>query len=213
MEIPLDAQVECKDGVCGRSEFVLINPVNAQVTHLVVKENSSGNKEYIVPVDKVAETIADTVRLCLNKAELEKMEPFIETRFIKWDPPDRSNVGWERGMYGLGTYYYMPYNTIDERAYEPVKIQNVPKGELALHRGTRVEATDGYIGNIDEFIVDPKNSQITHLVMREGHLWGKKDVIIPVSAIDKTYEDIVFLNLDKRKIEALPAIPVHRLWA
>ena len=48
MEIPLQAQVECTDGVCGRSAFVLIDPVADQVTHVVVKEDSSPNKEYIV---------------------------------------------------------------------------------------------------------------------------------------------------------------------
>ncbi len=38
MEIPLNAQVECTDGVCGHSACVLINPVTDQVTHLVVQE-------------------------------------------------------------------------------------------------------------------------------------------------------------------------------
>jgi hypothetical protein len=50
MEIPLNAQGECSDGVFGRSAFVLINPGIDQVTHLVVKEDSSPNTEYIVPI-------------------------------------------------------------------------------------------------------------------------------------------------------------------
>ncbi len=54
MDIPLQAQVECTDGVCGRSVYVLINPVIDKVTHLVVKEDAS-NIEYIVPVDSVIE--------------------------------------------------------------------------------------------------------------------------------------------------------------
>ncbi len=61
MEIPLKAQVECTDGDCGRSVCVLINPVIDQVTHLVVKEDSSPNTEYIVPVDSVAATFADAI--------------------------------------------------------------------------------------------------------------------------------------------------------
>jgi len=44
MEIPLNTQVECTDGVCGHSVFALINPLIDQVTHLVVKEDSSPNK-------------------------------------------------------------------------------------------------------------------------------------------------------------------------
>ncbi len=83
MEIPLQAQVECTDGVCGRSEYVLINPVIDQVSHLVVMEDASPNTEYIVPVDFVAETIADTIQLRCSKAELEKMDLFIKTKFIE----------------------------------------------------------------------------------------------------------------------------------
>jgi hypothetical protein len=47
-------------------------------------------------------------------------------------------------------------------------------------------------------------------VLREGHLWGQKDVTIPVSQIERIEEDAVHLKLDKRSIEALPAIPVRR---
>jgi sporulation protein YlmC with PRC-barrel domain len=69
------------------------------------------------------------------------------------------------------------------------------------------------VGHVDEFVVNPKNSHITHLVMREGHLWGQKDVIIPVSAMGDVLGDIVFLKLDKQQIESLPSFPLHRRWA
>jgi hypothetical protein len=82
-----------------------------------------------------------------------------------------------------------------------------------VRRGTRVEATDGYVGQVDEFVVDPGNGHITHLVMREGHLWGKKDVVIPVSAMGDTHTDTVFLKLTKLQIESLPNFPLHRRWS
>jgi sporulation protein YlmC with PRC-barrel domain len=212
MEIPLNVQVECTDGVCGRSEYVLINPVTDQVTHLVVKEDSSPNTEYIVPVDIVAETIADTIRLRCSKTELEKMDPFNKMKFIEEKVPDR-NFGFGGVIYGMGSYYYLPYVTSERTVYESVKNQQIPPGELAVQRGTRVEATDGYVGKVDEFVVNPENGHITHLVMREGHLWGKKDVIIPLSAMGDTREDTIFLKLDKHQIEALPTFPVHRRWS
>jgi uncharacterized protein YifN (PemK superfamily) len=76
-----------------------------------------------------------------------------------------------------------------------------------------VEATDGYVGHVDEFVVNPENGHITHLVMREGHLWGKKDVILPLSAMGDTHDDTVFLKLDKHQIASLPIFPVHRRWS
>ena len=91
--------------------------------------------------------------------------------------------------------------------------QQIPPGELAVRRGTRVEATDGFVGKVDEFLVNPENGHITHLVMREGHLWGQKDVTIPLSAMADTHGDTVFLRLDKHQIESLPTVPVHRRWS
>jgi hypothetical protein len=213
MEIPLNVQVECTDGVCGRSVFLLINPVIDQVTNLVVKEDSSPNTEYIVPVDFVIETIADTIQLRCSKAELEKMDPFIKTTVIEKKVPV-TDLGYHGGSYGWGSQqYYMPYVTPERTVKVSEEHMQIPPGELAVRRGTRVEATDGYVGHVDEFVVNPGNGHITHLVMREGHLWGKKDVIIPLSAMGDTREDTVFLKLDKHQIESLPTFPVHRRWS
>jgi hypothetical protein len=211
MEIPLQAQVECTDGVCGRSVYVLINPVIDQVTHLVVKEDASPYAEQIVPVDFVTDTTADTIRLHCSKAELEKMKPFVQTEFVQENVPDFS--GYIGGYYGMGSTYYEPYVTPEKTIFVPEETQQVPLGELAVRRGTRIEATDGYVGKVDEFVVNPENGYITHMVMREGHLWGKKDVAIPLSAMGELREDTVFLKLDKNQVESLPTFPVHRRWS
>lgn len=211
MEIPLQAQVACTDGVCGRSVYVLINPVVEQVTHLVVKETSSPQTEYIVPVDVVSATIADTIQLRCSKAELEQMDPFVQTEFVEEKVPYL--YPGSGGAYGMGTYYYWPYVGYERTVQVPVEHLQIPLGELAVRRGTRVEATDGYVGRVDEFVVNSENGHITHLVMREGHLWGQKDVIIPLSAMGETREDTVFLKLSKQQIESLPTFPVHRRWS
>ncbi len=211
MEIPLQAQVECTDGVCGRSAYVLINPVIDKVTHLVVREDAS-SIEYIVPVDLLDKTIADKIQLRCNKAELKKMPPFIKTTFIEEKVPDMK-YNYPGGLYGGGSYFYLPYVATERTEYKATEHQQIPPGELAVRRGTRVEATNGFIGKVDEFVVNPENSHITHLVMREGHLWGKKDVTIPVSEIRDTHDDTVFLKLDKHQIEALPTFPLHRRWS
>jgi sporulation protein YlmC with PRC-barrel domain len=107
----------------------------------------------------------------------------------------------------------MPYVTPERTVYQSVENQQIPPGELTVRRGTRVEATDGYVGKVDEFVVNPENGHITHLVMREGHLWGQKDVIIPLSAMRDNRQDTVFLKLDKHQIESLPTFPLHRRWS
>ena len=212
MEIPLNAQVECTDGVCGRSLFVVINPVFEKVTHLVVKEDSFAGTEYIVPVDFVTDTTGDKIRLRCSKHKLEKMDVFNQKIFIAERVPE-TNYSSGGGEYGGNGSFYMPYVTLEKTIYVPEETQQTPPGELAVYRGTRVMATDGYVGKVDEFVVNPENGYITHLVMREGHLWGKRDVAIPLSAMGEQREDTIFLKLDKAQIEALPTFPLQRRWS
>jgi uncharacterized membrane protein len=74
----------------------------------------------------------------------------------------------------------------------------------------KVECTDGNVGEVDELVKDPDSGDITYVVMREGHPWGKRDVTLPISAVDRVEGDKVYLNLDKNEVELLPSIPVRR---
>jgi hypothetical protein len=85
--------------------------------------------------------------------------------------------------------------------------EQTPPGEVSVGHGTRVEARDGHAGTVDDFVVDPTTERITHLVLRKGHLWGARDVTIPVEAIERIDEDAVRLTLDKRAIGELPSVP------
>lgn len=81
-----------------------------------------------------------------------------------------------------------------------------------LMPGARVKASDGYIGTVDELVMDESGEQISHFVLQEGHPWGKNVVTLPVSAIDHIEGDTVYLKLDKKAIEKLPAIPLKRKY-
>lgn len=211
MEISINAQVLCKDGPCGQSVYVLINPVLDKISHIVVREKSS-SIEYIVPASLITGSAPDKIQLDCTTGELAQMTPFIKTEFIEEKIPDRV-YDYGGGSYIAGTYFYLPYVAPETVIELPVEQRQVPPEELAVRRGTRVEARDGFVGRVDEFVVEPKECHITHLLMREGHLWGQKDVMIPVSAIREFCEEVVNLNLDKQEVESLPAFPVRRRWA
>jgi sporulation protein YlmC with PRC-barrel domain len=102
-----------------------------------------------------------------------------------------------------------PFST-PEASFIRVEEEHIPANELAIRRGANVEATDGHVGRVDEFLINPENEGITHLILREGHLWGHKDVSIPVGQIDHYQDNTVYLKMDKHRIEALPAIPIRR---
>ena len=208
MDIPVGVEVHCADGLCGRSTYVLINPVCKEVTHMVVKEAKPPRAERLVPIKAVSETAPDVILLSCTQDELSKMDPFIQTEYIREEMPDLEYA--PSGYVGGGPYLVWPYSVPDRTYVVPVDHKQIPVGERAVRRGTHVEATDGRVGRVDEFLVNAENEHITHLVMREGHLWGQKDIAIPVSEIERIQEDTVYLKLSKDEIEALPAIPVHR---
>jgi sporulation protein YlmC with PRC-barrel domain len=203
MDIPLNTNAQCTDGPCGRSTYVVIDPVTEKVTHIVVRDHRFPHIEYLVPVELIVESTPNTIRLRCSGDELSTLDPFLETHYEEGDldglPYDRSE------------YWLWPYVTPDDEAI-PVEHERVPPGELAVRRGARVEATNGHIGSVDEFLIDPASGHITHLILREGHLWGQKDVTIPVSEIDKVEAGTVWLKLSKDEVQALPAIPVHRRY-
>jgi sporulation protein YlmC with PRC-barrel domain len=204
MDIPIGVEVICSTQVCGRSTYTVINPVNDRVTHLVVAEKSFPHIERLVPVDYIVESAPTFIRLRCTRHELSDMDNFIETDYIR-DGEVEARLPYE------GPYVIWPYGVYNA-APMPLVHEHIPAGEVVIRRGSRVKATDGDIGKVDEFLVNPENDRISHLVMREGHLWGTRDVTIPVSEIGKIDDEVVYLKLDKQAISELPTIPVRRKW-
>jgi uncharacterized membrane protein len=207
MNIPIHARVDCADGEGGETVAVIVHPGTAEVTHFVVAEKGSWPRmQRLVPVDQVVETTRDRVTLQCTREELGEMESFIETQYIKGE------VILPGG--GYTDEYMLPYAYATTEADIPVEVERVPVGELAIHRGTRVEATDGQVGQVDELLLDPEGRAVTHFILSSGHLWGKRDVTVPLSAIDHVgrHEDVVWLTLDKEAVSRLPAVPATRKY-
>ena len=53
-----------------------------------------------------------------------------------------------------------------------------------------------------------ESGRITHLVLLEGHMWGKKDIAVPVNRIDRYEDGNVYLKIDKAQVESLPEFDV-----
>jgi len=203
MEIPLNVEVHCTDGRCGRSTHVVLNPATEQITHIVVKEKQPSRVERLVPVILIRDTAAEVIVLDCTLEEFSALEPFNQTDFVYGDLLHHAS---DPSLTLLWPYAVPAKRVVDE------KTRPIPPGELAVRRGARVEATDGRVGRVDEFLVDPDSGYITHLCLREGSLRGGKVVCIPVSGISEIKEKIVHLSMDKESIASLPSVPVKRWW-
>lgn len=203
MDIPINAKVYCQDKLCGRTEAVILNPVNDVITHVVVKENKSPHTERLVPIDTIDASLTDNVHLNFNEGMLHNLPPFFDVEYIQTMVPRYTQV------YDMS---YLVSVVVPEKKFVEEKLYHIPKDELAVTRGTEVYSADGYaLGKVDEFLVDQSGGHVTHLILQEGHIFGKKDVFIPVTEVESVNDSSLHLKLDKEDIEKLPAIPLRRI--
>jgi hypothetical protein len=47
-------------------------------------------------------------------------------------------------------------------------------------------------------------------VLERGHLWGRREVTVPISAVESVASDVVKLRLSKDEVGDLPSHKVHR---
>ena len=91
-----------------------------------------------------------------------------------------------------------------------VRYDRVPKGEVEVRRSSPVtSADDHHLGHVEGRVVDDEQ-HVTHVVLERGHLWGKRDVSIPIGAVDRVEAGAVILALSKDEVGELDEVRVHR---
>jgi sporulation protein YlmC with PRC-barrel domain len=217
-EFAIGAEASATDGPVGKVSRVVVDPVAKALTHLVVEPGLRQGPSRLVPLGLVDGGGASEVRLSCTKAEFENLEPAEDTKFI----PRTTSFG----SYGAGDVLSWPYygaagigdldgiggaggmGTEDGSPVpRTVTYDTVPVGEVGVRRGQPVLATDGAIGHVQGLVVHPDTGHVTHVLLQEGHLWGKKEVAIPISAVDTTV-DGTQLKIAKQDVENLPPVDI-----
>jgi sporulation protein YlmC with PRC-barrel domain len=213
LKFTIGVQARCSDGPCGEVRRLIIDPATDAVTHLVIQPGHQKQAARLVPAGLVETTDGD-IRLRCTRAEFGQLDHAEERELT--DEADQG-VG-SGGLLGSG----MAYDTSGE-AYAPmgpgglvdigpapmprrrttVVTDVVPLAEEQVRPGDSVHAVDGEIGRVEGFLVSPDDDRVTHVLLAEGHLWGRKEVAIPVTAVTKV--DLgIRLNLTKEQVEHLP---------
>jgi sporulation protein YlmC with PRC-barrel domain len=197
----IGAHAKCRDGACGAVTEVVFDPVAQAITHLVIEKHGVAR---LVPLDLVDLT-AGEIRLGCTLAEFDQLDPADKTHFL---PGSRKDTG----DYPPDQVLTMPYYGIRQRQYPmTVTYDTLPLGEVAVRRGQRVHASDGTIGLVQGLVLDPGSRHVTHVLLQEGHLWGRKQVAIPVSAVTEVDADRVELTMTKQQVQHLPPVNIGPL--
>ena len=199
----IGAGASCTDGVGGEVTCVVVDPLARAVTHLVVQPKHRHGAARLVPLDLVDATTGE-VRLRCSLAEFENLAPAEETRFLPGTPgyPD----------YHPEQVLIMPYYNMGiAEAYSgpmTVTYDAIPLDEVEVRRGDHVLATDGHIGKVQGLVIDPDTHHVTHVLLQEGHLWGRKEVAIPIGAVTGI-DDGIRLNITKQQVQDLPPVDIR----
>jgi sporulation protein YlmC with PRC-barrel domain len=192
----------------GRGEVrsAVIDRTTRAVTYLVVEPKDRAGLARLVPLDLVDAT-TDEIRLRCTEAEFRNLGPAEETlaEFVPGYPVPVQllHEGWrDAGDPVLDGSAPGPLRTPEKET-----IDIVPPGEEEERRGDHVHATDGDIGQVQALRIDPRNHQVTHVLLKEGHLWGHKEVAIPFDKI-AGFDDGIQLNITKQQVQDLPAVDI-----
>ena len=213
----IGSEVACTDGVCGDLRRVVIDPVARAITHLVVEPSHRGDAGHLVPVDLVTST-TKVIELGCTTSEFEALEVADESQFLSGGG---GQLGYSEDQMHSLPYYGLATHDMGTRVTglgisairgrnadaNAVSYDHVPVGEVEVRRGDHVYASDEPVGRVQGLVVDPSDHGVTHILLDEGHLWGKKRVAIPIGAV-KRVGAIIRLKLTKDEVRDLPAVDV-----
>lgn len=217
-EFTIGAEASCTDGSCGEVTRVVVDPVARAVTHLVVEPKDRRGLGRLVPLSLVDATTGEIMLRC-TMAEFDALDHAEETHFLP------GTDGYS--AYGPGEVLTWPYygasagedeGGIGDDALglgfgggdvpQTVTYDAVPLGEVTVRRGEQVHATDGDIGRVQGLVIDASSHHVTHVLLQEGHLWGRKEVAIPIRAVTEVDEDGIKLAITKEQVQDLPPLDV-----
>ena len=203
-QFTIGADASCTDGPCGQVIRVVVNPMAEVVTHLVVEPTHREGLGRLVPLDLVdVDPASGEVKIHCSIEEFGKLEAAEETHFLPGDGVDGVYGGYASSQVFALPYYGLGVGNITP----PIITATLPAGEVGVRRGQQVHATDGGIGRVQGLVIDRSSHHVTHIILQEGHLWGRKDVVIPISAVTGI-EDGIQLTLTKQEVQDLPAVDV-----
>jgi sporulation protein YlmC with PRC-barrel domain len=197
----LGSTAVCSDGYRGHVAAVVLDPAAGTVTHLVVEPEGRSGLARLVPLD-LTDAAPDGIRLRCTEAEFQDLsaaeETLAEFTLGYQVPVQLLPPGW-RGTGGPAT----EGGTIP-RIPEKETVDVIPPGEVAERRGGHVHATDGDIGQVRALRIDLASRQVTHVLVREGHLLARKDVAIPFGSVTG-FDDGIRLSITRQQVRDLPA--------
>lgn len=203
--------MQCADDAFGELADVVIDPSTQRVTHLVVEPHERHDLARLVPIGRAQLDSGSGGRISLDftVGELNEVEPLHDSAYVRLgERPLTSN--WDVGIQEITQ---MPLSgslgvnalgagmePVGFDAHGTVSYDRIPKGTVEVRRASEVTSSDGrHVGHVVGFVIDERG-QIAQLVLEHGHLWGKREIEIPIGSIDRIESDEVVLSVSNDEV-------------
>lgn len=228
MHARLGMPVDASDGPWGELDDFVVDPTNWHITHLVVQPHHHHERSHLVSVDEVG-SCDDRLELALTGSAIDETPKVEVTEFIRVKPPAVLGNGWtsDAGAIHAWPYYplggtavgfagsgfitgYSSTGSTGSPQYAATTFDHLPHGRVEIRRSSQVVTSDDHtVGKVDGFLFDD-DGLITHLVLDHGHLWGRREVTIPIEHVFRATREQVHLDVTRAEVGEFPAVKFHR---
>jgi len=207
MKLELGTSIRCADGATRELVDVVIDSSSSRVTHLVIQPAQHAEDARLVPISLAsrAEDGESEISLNCGAADLERFDPVHKFEILRAGERPNEDPKWDVGVEDIvvaPNYAPTAFGDYGGSLDSDVTISydRVPKGEIELRHASSVYSADGHhLGSVDAVVVDD-GDRLTHLLLERGHLWWKREVALPASAISKFESDMLTLGVTKREL-------------
>jgi uncharacterized protein YrrD len=195
MRIEIGARVRTRDGhEVGHVHRILVDLDDNAVTGIVVLKGRWLSRDVLVPLDFIDRVEGDEVLLTLDENELDQLPDFTYNEILV-PPPALTAVG--------------PY--VDGSFYVPIgQRKRLGQHHVDIIPGTRVHATDGEIGRVDQVELDPITGELDAFWIRADGVFGH-DIRVPAEWVERVDESGVYVKASKSDVEARLGPPSRAL--
>lgn len=206
--LQLGIAVGCVDGEFGDLADIVIDPGQRRVTHLVIQPSQLPGSRRLAPMGlatKAANSSEIVLRCTVKNAQvLPSVQEVASLSQLRSDDPE-----WDVGVKDV--LPTAPYDAGAMVEYYPdpdpditMLCDRVPKGEVEIRHGSEITTADGHdAGSIDGLLVE--GEKITRLVLHHGFLWKRRELTVPIDAVETLSTDKVVLRLTAAELGKLPS--------
>lgn len=208
------------DKKLGNVKQVVVDPMNAEVTHIVIEQGFIFTVDKVLPIQYIQRQ--EDGKLYIDRPadalDLRDYEATYYVNEVSGEVVDQDSIATETTFIPPTAYYYPPLIANDPGAYawgmpgtvgnDPltmVKRINVPEGSLVIPEGTNVYSLDDdHVGDVYSVHMDKQNNHLTHFIISQGLLF-KDYKMIPTFWIEEVNQDGIHLAVSTEQLKALPA--------